>query len=220
MSSHTALRKKAPHVHVLYVWMAASETHPACTVSETTCNYLKGNIRWHTKLSPVQWTSELVSMYHWQANMCKDCPGVSQHWPRCSVIIMIMIIIIALKGTSQDFLQSPHCAMNCLQHVRSSGQGAIVCKSRNTSSACHAQHVLCATWYKGTAQLLSLTELKLLVFELYLIGWTIYQFHDKAGDSHHLKGWFDMRLTPVSRVNTWCEYRITQMCHRDSLPPW
>ena len=27
------------------------------------------------------------------------------------------------------FLQSPHCATNCLQHIRSSGPGAIVCKS-------------------------------------------------------------------------------------------
>ena len=41
----------------------------------------------------------------------------------------------------------------------------------NTSSAHHVQHVvLCATWYEGTAQLLSLTELKSHVFELYFIG--------------------------------------------------
>ena len=33
--------------------------------------------------------------------------------------------------------------------------------------------MLRATWYKGTAQLLSLTELKLHSFELYFIGWTI-----------------------------------------------
>ena len=52
------------------------------------------------------------------------------------------------------FLQSPHCAANRLQHVRSSGPG-------NTSSAYHVQHVvLRAMWYEGTAQLLSLTELK------------------------------------------------------------
>ena len=49
-------------------------------------------------------------------------------------------------------LQSPHCDANCLQHVRSSGQGATVCKSRathrtlitcNTSSAYHVQHIVC-----------------------------------------------------------------------------
>ena len=43
---------------------------------------------------------------------------------------IIIIIIIAFKGAIRDFLQSPHSAANCLQHVRSSGQGAIVCKSR------------------------------------------------------------------------------------------
>ena len=43
-----------------------------------------------------------------------------------SVIIMIIIMMIALKGAIRDFLQSPHCAANCLQHVGSSGLGAIV----------------------------------------------------------------------------------------------
>ena len=39
----------------------------------------------------------------------------------------------------------------------------------NTSSAYHVQHVaLSATWYEGTAQLLSLTDLKLHLFELIL----------------------------------------------------
>ena len=41
----------------------------------------------------------------------------------------------------------------------------------NTSSAYHVQHVvLRATWYEGTAQLLSLTECKSHLFELYFIG--------------------------------------------------
>ena len=56
---------------------------------------------------------------------------------------IIIIIIIAFKGAVRDFLQSPHSAANCLQHVRSSGPGAIVCKSRATHRAlitckCHA----------------------------------------------------------------------------------
>ena len=33
------------------------------------------------------------------------------------------------------FLQSPHCAVNRLQHVRLSGPGAIVCKSHATHQA-------------------------------------------------------------------------------------
>ena len=77
------------------------------------------------------------------------------------------IIIIAFKGVIPDFLQSPHSAANCLQHVRSSGPGAILC---NTSSAYHVQHVvLLATWYEGTAEPLSLTELKSHLFGLYFI---------------------------------------------------
>ena len=85
------------------------------------------------------------------------------------IIIIIIIIISAFKGAIRDFLQSPHSAANCLQHVRSSGPGAIVCKSRAT----HRALITCkcrATWYEGTARLLSLTELKSHLFELYFIG--------------------------------------------------
>ena len=62
-------------------------------------------------------------------------------------IIIVMIIIIAFKGAVRDFFnriqrrcsrffQSPHSTTNCLQYVRSSCQGAIVC---NTSSTYHVQ---------------------------------------------------------------------------------
>ena len=51
------------------------------------------------------------------------------------IIIIIIIMIIAFQGTIRDWLQSPHCASNRLQHVRSSGPGAIVCKSRATHRA-------------------------------------------------------------------------------------
>ena len=40
--------------------------------------------------------------------------------------------LIAFKGAIRDFIQSPHSAANCLQHVRSSGPGTIVCKSHAT----------------------------------------------------------------------------------------
>ena len=49
--------------------------------------------------------------------------------------LIIIIIIIAFKGAIRDFLQSPHSAANCLQHVRSSGPSATVCKSRATHRA-------------------------------------------------------------------------------------
>ena len=42
---------------------------------------------------------------------------------------LTIIIIITFKGAIQDFSQSPHSSANCLQHVRSSDPGAIVCKS-------------------------------------------------------------------------------------------
>ena len=44
----------------------------------------------------------------------------------------------------------------------------------STSGAYHVQHVvLRVTWYEGTAQPLSLTELKSHLFELYFVGWII-----------------------------------------------
>ena len=58
--------------------------------------------------------------------------------PRFNIIIMIIIIIliiVAFKGAIRDFSQSPHSAANRLQHVRSSGPGAIVCKPRATRRA-------------------------------------------------------------------------------------
>ena len=82
-------------------------------------------------------------------------------------LAIIIKIIFALKGANRDFLQSPLCAANRLQHARLSGPGAITC---NISSAYHVQHVvLHATWYEGTAQLLSLTEIKSHLFELYFV---------------------------------------------------
>ena len=48
---------------------------------------------------------------------------------------LFLIIIIAFKGAIRDCLQPPHSAANCLQHVRSSGPGATVCKSRATHRA-------------------------------------------------------------------------------------
>ena len=51
------------------------------------------------------------------------------------VLKQFIIIIIRFKGSIRDFLQSPHSAANCLRHVRSSGQGTIVCKSRATHTA-------------------------------------------------------------------------------------
>ena len=68
-------------------------------------------------------------------------------------IIIIIIIIIAFKGAIRDFLQSPHSAANRLQHVRSSGPGVIVCKSRATHRTlitCKC-HVTCHLVRRGSS---------------------------------------------------------------------
>ena len=73
-------------------------------------------------------------------------------------VVVVVVVTRAFQAAIRDFLHSPHCVANRLQHVRSSGLGAVVC---NTSSAYHVQHVvLRATLYEGTARLLSLTEFK------------------------------------------------------------
>ena len=45
------------------------------------------------------------------------------------VVVVVVIVVIALKDAIRDFSQSPQCAPNCLQVERSSGPGAVMCKS-------------------------------------------------------------------------------------------
>ena len=84
----------------------------------------------------------------------------------------VYLIIIAFKGAIRDFFTisslrrepSPARTLNRVQ---------IIC---NASSASHVQHVaLCATWYEGTAQLLSLSKLQSHLFELYFTASTIHR---------------------------------------------
>ena len=49
------------------------------------------------------------------------------------MMMIVIMIIVALKGAIRDFYSL--FTANCLQHVRSSGQGAIMCKSRATHRA-------------------------------------------------------------------------------------
>ena len=57
-----------------------------------------------------------------------------------------VMIMITFKGAIRDFLQSPHCATNCLQHICSSSQGAIVCKSCARHRAIIACNTSCGSW--------------------------------------------------------------------------
>ena len=73
------------------------------------------------------------------------------------------------------FLQSPYCAANCLQHVHSSRDCVQI--------KCNMQY---ATWYEGTAQVLSLTELKSHLFELYFCG--LKPLTDEGGEETGVPG--------------------------------
>ena len=84
-----------------------------------------------------------------------------------AMMIMIMIMIITFKGAIRDFLH-PLAAPRTVSSTHAQ-------VARAQSCANHVQHIerssrasvmLRATWYEGTAQLLSLTELKLHLFEL------------------------------------------------------
>ena len=55
------------------------------------------------------------------------------------IMIIIIIIIIAFKGAIRDFLQSPHSAANCLQHVLKWPGRNRVQITCNTSNAYHVQ---------------------------------------------------------------------------------
>ena len=63
-----------------------------------------------------------------------------------------------INNRESRFLRSPHWAANWLQHIRSSGLGAIVCLSHATHRALNSCNMSCATWFEGTPQLFSMTE--------------------------------------------------------------
>ena len=88
------------------------------------------------------------------------------------LIIIIIIITITFEGAIRDVLQSARHESSPTRTLKWPGRNRVQIAC-NTSSAYHVQHVvLRATWDEGTAQLLSLTEFKSHLFELYFIGRT------------------------------------------------
>ena len=84
------------------------------------------------------------------------------------IIIMMMLIIIRRK--SRFFTISLRREPSPKRTLKWPGRNRVQITC-NTSRDYHVQHVvLRATWYDGTAQLISLTELKSHLFELYFIG--------------------------------------------------
>ena len=78
-----------------------------------------------------------------------------------------------IERRKSRFLQSPHCAANSLQDVRSSGQGAIACISRATHRALITCNMSCAAWNEGTVQQSRLAKLELHLFSFILLAETV-----------------------------------------------
>ena len=103
-------------------------------------------LKFHRTLVPCKWGDPF---HPFQKIICLEVVG---HVVIIIILKMIMIIILTmtLTGIIGDFVQSPHCAANCLQHVHSSVQGAVVYKSCATHWALIACSMPCTTWYEGT----------------------------------------------------------------------
>ena len=52
--------------------------------------------------------------------------GFRPEWYNSNLVSPVSVV---LKGATGDFLQSPYCPVNCPEHLRSSGPGAVVCKT-------------------------------------------------------------------------------------------
>ena len=113
-------------------WCTVSVTHlPASLSSATRC------LQRHTQV-PGRYGSFMSSSCESKCN-CNN--SNNNHIQICNS----RFFLVSCKRSLICTLKWPGC--NCVQ------------VTRNTSSAYHVQHVvLCATWYKGTAQLLRLAE--------------------------------------------------------------
>ena len=76
------------------------------------------------------------------------------------MMMILIFILIALKDTIRDFLFFVFVISSLFQHVRSGGQGTIVCTSPATHPALITRNMSCTTWYEDTEQLIRLTEFK------------------------------------------------------------
>ena len=114
----------------------------------------------------------LLTVWRYRVSAGTGWTGVSILW--LGEVEITIIIIIAFKGAIRDFLQSPHSAENCLQHVRSSGPGAIVCKSRATHRAlitckCHVKRHL----VRRDSSAIKFDRVEIAFIWAYFVGWTI-----------------------------------------------
>ena len=101
-------------------------------------------------LRPAKWSVIMVrsGSSRWKTEEAKESEEEAAKIIIITIIIAtttttLIIIIIAFKGAVRDFLQSPHCAVNCLKHVCSSGQS---CEN-------HVQHIECLSHASGCVPL-------------------------------------------------------------------
>ena len=158
-------------------WTSQDSSGPCKTqVRDTDCSGSSIN----TEVCHLPVNSHIMHVY---ISRIFDQNGVSLQWYIVEIhhsgwkpsICKIIIMIIAFKGIIRDYFTiSSQCSRlsptRTLKWPRCN-RVQIMC---NTLSAYHMQHVvLRATWYVGTAQLSSLTELKSHLFKPYFVGWII-----------------------------------------------
>ena len=95
-------------------------------------------------------------------------------WPDIHAPRIIIIIIIAFKGSIRDVLQSPHCTVNRLQHIHTlkwPGRNRVQI-TYNTSSAYHMQRVTCHVVWRDSSAIK--VDRVVIIFILALFYWQNY----------------------------------------------
>ena len=136
---------------------------------------------------------EAHSLFHNNDNNNDNNNRIQRRYLRCFTI------------SSQRRELSPTCTLKwpgaqpCANHVQ------------HIERLSHASVMLHATWYEGTTQLLSLTELKSHLFELYFIGWTIKTMKEGRKPEYSEK-------TPGDELQKMPYYIL--LIPQDSSPKW
>ena len=119
-------------------------------------------------LRPVSQLCVPVNFFPFSHCRCLDCFGEGSFLP-----LQVDLIFLSLSDHQHvyNLLTAPWTISNTYAQVVWAQSHA---NHVQNIGLLYVQHVvLRAMWYEGTVQLLSLTELKSHLFELYFIGWTI-----------------------------------------------
>ena len=151
----------------MQITLAVSHRQSILTQAKQTLRTLQTYIRDHTYFIQ-NGTFDFLSTQSWAVFTIQN---KKTHSYACTLYILTNPYILyynnsknCIKRRNSRFFKSPHCTTNCLQHVLSSGLGAIKCKSHAAQRALITCNMSCVMWYEMTAHLWSLTELKLHLF--------------------------------------------------------